>query len=172
MNGPRPSPLPRNPGLWLSRAGEWFHDDLPVRHVRLSNLLTRSIARDENGGLIVTTGRDRLPFRAEDAPLVVRTIEFEDNHFRIQLSNGLEETLETNSYLCMDGVGRIRSVVGHNSFWALWSRSATQALIGRVDDSGTHILLPQGIVPLRHAHPEQDWSLRPLETSPSGTTTR
>jgi hypothetical protein len=63
------------PGLFYSRHGDWFHDGDWVGHAGLSALLCRSVARAEpsleapEGALIVTTGRDVLPFLSEDAPL-------------------------------------------------------------------------------------------------------
>jgi hypothetical protein len=65
-------------GLFLDGSGRWFHDGEPVRHARLAALLSRSIARAEDGSLIVTTGRDRLPFVALDTPLHVRTLRVSD----------------------------------------------------------------------------------------------
>lgn len=163
MTGPTPSPSIKNPGLWLSRAGDWFHDDMPVRHVRLCNLLTRSIARDEEGNLIVTTGRDRLPFCSEDAPLLVRTVEDTESSLKLHLSNGATEALSSQSHLCMDRDGRIRSVVANRTFWALWSRSATQALLTRLHESGEYVELPQGQLRLQQVISEQDWGLPPPE---------
>ena len=154
-------PLPQNPGLWLSRTGDWFHDDTPVRHVRLSNLLTRSIARDDEGGLIVTTGRDRLPFCAEDAPLLVRTVEEQGGRLLMHLSNGLIEALVPDAYLCIDEEGRLRSVVAGQTFWALWSRSATQALLALMHDSGAYVELPVGQLPLHQARSDRNWSVQP-----------
>lgn len=109
-------------GLFLDRHGAWFHDGDPVRHARLAALLHRSIARDPAGHLIVTTGRDAQPFVAEDAPLLVRTLDGDD----LVLSNETRAPLGDRP-LYIDDDGRVRVAVG--AFWALLSRSATQIVI-------------------------------------------
>lgn len=153
---------PAQSGLWLSKAGDWYHDGTPVRHARLCALLTRSIGRDEHHELIVTTGRDRLPFVAEDAPILVRTVEITSTELVLRLSTEAAERLTCESHVTIDAVGRIRSVVSDGRFWALWTRSATQVLLDRIDDSGTSIQLPCGRLALHEANTTLDWSLLPV----------
>ena len=114
------------PGLFFSRRGNWFHDGQRIRHERLAALLSRSVDRDAGGNLVVTTGRDVLPFVAEDAPLVVRTVVVDEDGIALQLSDGSAEALA--AAVVVDGAGHMRVPVRGGRFWALLSRAARQAL--------------------------------------------
>jgi hypothetical protein len=134
-------------GLFLARDGTWFHDGQAVDHERLAALLHRSIARDASGELVVTTGRDVLPFAVEDAPFLVRSISTEVDGLVLTLSDGSVEPL-TGSSLCMDGAGRVHVRVKHGRFWALFSRTAAQALVSRIDHEGAHVDAVSRKIPL------------------------
>jgi hypothetical protein len=120
--------------LRLLRDGRWLHDGGEVKHARLAALLHRSIARDEDGALIVTTGRDRLPFECEDAPFRVITVRRRGHAWTLVLSDGGEESLVADEELLIDDDGAVRSRVKGGRFWALWSRSAAQAVASVVDE--------------------------------------
>jgi hypothetical protein len=122
-------------GLYFSRRGNWFHDGDRVFHARLADLLSRSVARDPSGALIVTTGRDALPFTAEDAPLLVRTVVVDADAIRLSLSDGTEDALCGDVFV--DARGRMRTPVRGAVFWALLSRAAQQALEPLVADEHT-----------------------------------
>jgi hypothetical protein len=121
------------PGLFFSRAGHWFHDGDRIFHAGLAGLLHRSVARGDDGGLIVTTGRDTLPFVSEDAPLVARRVEVDDAGLHLSLSNGREAVV---SWLALGSDHRFRAAVDDGAFWALLSRPAGQAIepLLEVDD--------------------------------------
>ncbi len=124
-------------GLYFSRRGNWFHDGDRVFHVGLSSLLNRSVSRNSEGGLIVTTGHDVLPFVAEDAPLVVRSVECAadgEPRLLLRLSTGEVEPLVGNVFRGNDE--RVRVVVGNGRFWALLARSAAQTLEPLLNDDG------------------------------------
>lgn len=128
----QPGPVPgHRPGLHMDREGRWFHDGDPVRHARLAALLSRSVARDEAGRLIVTTGRDVLAITTEDAPVQVRTVRSADGPgegHRLVLSTGREEPL-SGATILIDDDGRMRVPVEGGTFWALFLRPAAQAVI-------------------------------------------
>ena len=149
------------PGLFLSRRGAWYHDGDRVKHAGLEGLLHRSIARDDAGKLLVTTGRDVMPFVAEDAPLFIRTLTADG---RLVLSDG---TVDDGACFTIDDDGRIRVTVKNGAFWALASRSAAQLLVERVDADG-FLHVPAGVRPLTLAHTllsgvrdDVDWSEAP-----------
>jgi hypothetical protein len=121
-------------GLYFSRRGNWFHDGDRVFHVGLSSLLNRSVSRSADGALIVTTGHDVLPFVAEDAPLVVRSVERAATALQLRLSTGEVEHLAGDLYRGDDE--RVRVVVGNGRFWGLLSRSAAQSLEPLLNDDG------------------------------------
>ena len=131
------------PGLFLSKEGRWFHDGDAVKHAGLEGLLHRSIARANDGSLIVTTGKDVLPFVAEDAPFIVRTLEGD----ALVLSDGTREPIPDT--LLIDDVGHIRCPVKRGAYWGLMSRSATQILVALLDSA-----LPPTLTPTQM----RDWS--------------
>lgn len=149
-------------GLWLSRGGDWFHDGVAVQHARLSALLTRSIARDAEDRLWVTTGRGGMHFVAEDAPLQVRSVREGTEALVLLLSDAREEPLEPNTEVWIDAAGVVRSPVREGTFWARWSRSATQAFLARLSDDGSALALPRGRAEVRDASAQRmDWSALP-----------
>jgi hypothetical protein len=140
------------PGLFLSRRGAWYHDGDRVKHAGLEGLLHRSIARDDAGKLLVTTGRDKMSFVAEDAPFFLRTLV--DGRFL--LSDG---TLDDAAALTIDDDGRIRASVKGGAFWALASRGAAQGIAALVDADG-RLRLRSGVLALTPITP-RDWSQAP-----------
>ncbi len=139
-------------GLFVSRRGNWFHDGNRIRHHGLTGLLDRSVARADDGALIVTTGRDVLPITCEDAPIFVRSLDVERRV--VVLSTGEE---------AMPGViaggddRRWRSPCRGTTMWALWTRAATQLAEPHLVEVGDDVmLLGSRLVPL-----VADWSRVP-----------
>jgi len=64
------------PTLKIDKEGRWFYQGEEVTHRRTYLLYNRSLTRDESGRMIVRIGREKCPVEAEDAPFVVRTLEF------------------------------------------------------------------------------------------------
>ena len=136
MRDPRDHQEARRPdapaGLYFSRQGHWLHDGDRLFHERLSDLLHRHVRRDDAGGLIVTTGRDAVPFVCEDCPLVVRELRFDDvGDASIRLSDGTVEGLAGPIVVGADD--RWRVPVRDGTFWALLHRNSTQQLEALLD---------------------------------------
>jgi hypothetical protein len=153
----------RNPtapgGLFLDAEGHWFHNGDRVGHAGLEGLLHRSIARDDDGALLVTTGHDRMAFCAADAPFVVRSLEFHSSGaITLLLSDDSREPLEGGTVL-IDANNRLHVAVKAHRYWALFSRSAQQGLLARLDDNG-QIATDGGVVHVVMA-PACDWSAVP-----------
>jgi hypothetical protein len=135
------------PGLFLSRRGNWFHDGQRVGHERLEALLTSAVARDPGGGLIVTTGRDTLPFVAEDAPCFVVAVAVDGavdgdgdgvGGAVVVLNDGSREALDD---VVVGADHRWRMRVKGGKFWALFLRAAAQTLEAVLDDvDGTIVI--------------------------------
>jgi hypothetical protein len=152
----------RTRGLFLSAEGHWFHDGDAVRHVRLCALLTRSITRDAQDALMVSTGRDQLPFTAEDAPFQVLTWQWSSGSLSMELSDGSHEVLDERAVFLIDDLGRLRIAVKQGRFWALLTRSATHLIIAGINDAGDGVDLPPGLhARLQPAPAVVDWGAVP-----------
>ncbi len=136
-------------GLFLDADGRWFHDGDGVRHERLCALLNRSIARNESGELIVTTGRDVLPFIAERTPLLISTVRESAGRPVVVLSDQSEEAIEETKVVA-DESGAFFAVVKEGRFWARCARPAVQWLMGRLaaDNAGGYRLDLERTVPI------------------------
>lgn len=148
--------------LRLTRSGVWCDGASAIRHRRLCALLDRSIARDEAGKLIVTTGRDVVPFLSDDAPLRVKTASLHAGQLVMTMRDGRDLSLEAGQELCVDEEGRFRSRVPGprgGSFWALWERNAAQCLFPLLCDEGeVAVVLPTARLLLRTAVGDLDWT--------------
>ena len=145
------------PGLFFSRQGHWFHDGDRIFHEGLAGLLHRSVARDDDGALIVTTGRDRLPCVAEDAPLIIHACDVGDDGVVAYSSRG-------------DRVGVVVIVVGADGrwraplrgMWGLLTRSVMQQLEPLVDEAdGGAMVLRCGTNTITLRSLDTDWGAAP-----------
>lgn len=118
--------------LELNNRGEWIHDGTVLRHRRMCALLHRSIARDDAGGLVVTTGRDVLPIQCHDTPFFIIDVRTEtDDTIILRLSDDSEEILTTQGlHYCDDNRFRVR--VKNGCFWALAFRGVHEFFQNRL----------------------------------------
>jgi hypothetical protein len=107
-------------GLYLLADGTWLHDGDRVEHERLCALLHRSVALAADGTVVVTTGRDVLPFGFEDLPL--RVLSIHAPPLRAVLSNERTEPLRA-AQLEVDPNGSLRM----RTSTGLWARVTRQA---------------------------------------------
>lgn len=152
-------------GLFFSRLGHWFHDGDRIFHAGLSGLLDRSVARADDDTLIVTTGRDVLPFEVEDAPLLVRRVDqASDGTVSLVLSTTASVPL---TWLAMGSDDRLRAPVVEARCWALLSRNAGQALepLLAIDDDGSAWVVAGDV---RHpvVHLDATWRQPPPASPP------
>ncbi len=143
-------------GLYFSRQGHWFHDGDRIFHEGLAGLLNRSVTRDASGALIVTTGRDRLTFVAEDAPLLLTRCAI-DNGLVVSSTRGDAAPV---SVVVVGADRRWRAPIG--DLWGLMTRGVTQQLEALVDDDGAGGLVLRcgaSLVPIREH--DADWSAPP-----------
>lgn len=148
--------------LRLRRSGAWCDGESEIRHRRLCALLDRSIARDDAGKLIVTTGRDVVPFVSEDAPLRVTTASVRAGEVVLTIRDGRDLCLDAKHELCVDEEGRFRGrVPGPRGgvFWALWERNAAQCLFPLLCDEGeVVVVLPTRRLVVRTTVGDIDWT--------------
>lgn len=124
-------------GLFFSRHGTWYEDGDAVTHAKLAALLSRCVARDAQGALIITTGRDVRTFAAEDAPLVGKALAGST----LRLSNETNLPL-AGATLLVDDTGAMRVAAG--AFWAVLSRAATHDVGALLDERGTTVRFADG----------------------------
>ena len=149
--------------MWLDRNGQWFHDGQPIRHVRLSALLSASIARDGALQLIVTTGKDTLPFTAEDAPLHAKTVIRNGERLSFQLSNRTELPLENVQRILVDAEGHMRTRSHDERFWIRLLKPAAQAIMSAAVERKGRLWVPSatGSVLLVEHLADTDWCAPP-----------
>ena len=62
--------------LRIDKEGRWFFGDEEITHRKTYLLYSRNLALDESGRIILRIGREQCPVEVEDAPFVVKTLEF------------------------------------------------------------------------------------------------
>ncbi len=66
----------KRPPLRIDKEGRLFFQGEEITHRRTYLLYCRNLTRDESGRVILRVGREQCPVELEDAPFVVKTIEF------------------------------------------------------------------------------------------------
>lgn len=62
--------------LRIDKEGRWFFRDEEITHRKTYLLYCRNLTRDESGRIILRIGGEQCPVEVEDAPFVVKTMEF------------------------------------------------------------------------------------------------
>jgi len=64
------------PPLRIDKEGRWFFHDEEITHRKTYLLFCQNLTRDESGRTILRIGQEQCPVEVEDAPLVVKTLDF------------------------------------------------------------------------------------------------
>ncbi len=128
--------------LRIDKDGRWFFREEEITHRKTYLLYSRSLVRDESGRIIVRIGREQCPVEVEDAPLVVRTIEFvpagQDGEDAIWLILNDETREKLDPQTLRIGAGHVPYCkVRAGAFDARFSRNAYQLLIPYIRQSET-----------------------------------
>jgi len=62
--------------LRIDKEGRWFYQDEEITHRKTYLLFNRNLSRDGAGGYVLCIGREQCAVEVEDAPFVVKTIDF------------------------------------------------------------------------------------------------
>ncbi len=62
--------------LRIDKEGRWFYQDEEITHRKTYLLYCRNLTRDESGRIILQIGGEKCPVEVEDAPFVVKTLDF------------------------------------------------------------------------------------------------
>ena len=137
--------------LRIDKEGRWFFDDEEIIHRKTYLLFSRSLARDESGRTILRIGREQCPVEVEDAPFVVRTLEFiltdggELKSVWLHLNDETREPLDQETLrIGPENVPYCR--VHGGRFEARFSSNAYQILIPAIqsDEAGSRFFLVLG----------------------------
>ncbi len=62
--------------IWIDKEGRWFFQGEEITHRKTYLLYNRHLTRDEAGRIILKMGQETCPVEVEDAPFVVKTLNF------------------------------------------------------------------------------------------------
>ena len=62
--------------LRIDKEGRWFFHDEEITHRKTYLLFSQNLTRDDSGRIILRIGREQCPVEVEDAPFVVKTLDF------------------------------------------------------------------------------------------------
>ncbi len=122
------------PSIRIDKEGRWFFQGEEITHRKTYLLYSRSLTRDESGRVILRIGREQSPVEVEDAPFVVRTLEFIpfglDGQEAIWLTLNDETREKLDPGTLRIGPGNIPYCkVREGMFEARFSRNAYQLLV-------------------------------------------
>ena len=62
--------------IWIDKEGRWFFQGEEITHRKTYLLYNRHLTRDQAGRMILKMGQETCPVEVEDAPFVVKTLNF------------------------------------------------------------------------------------------------
>jgi len=127
----------KSPPLRIDKEGRLFFQGEEITHRKTYLLYFRSLTRDESGRVILRVGREQCPVESEDAPFVVKTIEFVSFGLDGQEAIWLTLNDETKEKLVPEtlriGPGNVPYCkVREGMFEARFSRNAYQLLVPHI----------------------------------------
>jgi len=134
--------------LRIDKEGRWFFQDEEITHRKTYLLYCRHLTRDESGRIILQIGREKCPVEVEDAPFVVKTLDFilsvsgKLNSILLILNDETQEPLDPlNFRIGADNIPYCQ--VRGGIFEARFSRSAYQLLAPFIqhDEKGSRFFL-------------------------------
>jgi len=136
------------PSFWIDKEGRWFFQGEEITHRRTYLLYARNLTQDEQGRLLLRLGQEECRVEAEDAPYVVKTLDFtcpdggDPRHIDLLLNDETREPLEPATLkVGKDNILYCR--VRGGIFAARFSRGAYQLLFPliRHDEKGKRFFL-------------------------------
>jgi hypothetical protein len=64
------------PFFWIDKEGRWFYQGEEITHRRTYLLYSRNLTLDAEGRLLVRLGKEECRVEAEDAPYIVKSVDF------------------------------------------------------------------------------------------------
>jgi hypothetical protein len=66
----------RSKSIWIDREGRWFFRGEEITHRKTYLLYCRSLTLDAAGRFLLRVGKEECPVEVEDAPFVVKSLDF------------------------------------------------------------------------------------------------
>jgi hypothetical protein len=60
----------------IDKEGRWYYEGEEITHRRTYLLYARNLTRDESGRILLQVDQERCPVEVEDAPYIVKTLNF------------------------------------------------------------------------------------------------
>jgi uncharacterized protein len=122
--------------LRIDREGRWFSNAEEITHRRTYLLYSRNLVRDESGRILLRIGKEEWPVEVEDAPYVVRSLNFETADGNLKIIDLLlnDETREplVPETLRIGAANVPYCLVRAGQFAARFSRNAYQLLLPHI----------------------------------------
>ncbi len=119
--------------LTIDKEGRWFYQDEEITHRRTYLLFNKNLIRDENGQIKVRLGQEECLVEPEDAPFVVKSLDFNlgaDGRLKsitlILNDESREELIPETLFIGQENV--LYCLVRQRTFTARFSRNAYQLL--------------------------------------------
>ncbi len=147
--------------LKIDKEGRWFFQEEEITHRRTYMLFNKNLIRDENGKLKVRIGQEECLVEAEDAPFVVKSLDFKlgsDGELKsiILILNDESREMLIPKTLFIGPENVLYCLVRNQMFTARFSRNAYQLLfpyIQHAEEENSFFLIING----------QKYELRPGE---------
>lgn len=126
--------------IFLDKDGRWFHCGEEITHERTVELFSRSVHKDPSGGFRLQVGAEWAKIEVEDAPYIVRSVDFQGRQILLALNDKTREELSPETLR----VGRKNVLycdVKSGQFPARFTRPAYYQLMSRLgqDPQGFYI---------------------------------
>lgn len=140
MNEPEGKKDRFKPRFFIDKEGNWFQDEIQVRH-RWTYLFNNTLLRrDEEGRYYVDEGSGRLYVEIEDTPFVVKMVDKREDGFYLILNDETEEKLDL-SMLHVNEENIVYTKVKNKEFDARFARPAYYELMKYAKQEGDDFFL-------------------------------
>jgi hypothetical protein len=125
----------------IDKEGRWFYEGEEITHRKTYLLYAQNLIRDESGRIFLQVGQERSPVEVEDAPYVVKTLNFFPaeggglKQIQLVLNDESREWLNPQTLRIGDDhvpYCRVRGGI----FEARFSRNAYQLLLPHIQEAG------------------------------------
>lgn len=107
--------------IFLDKDGNWFINGEQVTHERLRVFFSKALIKEDNK-YYLKIGRDKIEVQIEDAPYIIKRVDFRKRRFILHLNDGSMEVLNPDTLRM--GKGNVLYCMVKKEAKARFSRSA------------------------------------------------